>query len=219
MKKQKPIIENGIIAGNLYNKYETCNPIAKYLMKSFYNSLNVLIYKTHAIKIHEVGCGEGNISILLAKQEMNVRASDFSHQVIAEAKENARNNNVDITFQTMSIYDLDPKRDSADLVICCEVLEHLEKPQEAIDILSQLASPYLIVSVPREPLWRGLNLLRGKYISSLGNTPGHIQHWSTSQFINLLSSKLNVIALLTPVPWSMALCRSRRCGIGSNGCL
>ena len=36
----------------------------------------------------------------------------------------------------------------------------------------------LLVSVPREPLWRGLNMARGAYMRDLGNTPGHVNHWS-----------------------------------------
>ena len=37
---------------------------------------------------------------------------------------------------------------------------------------------HLLVSVPREPLWRALNVARGAYLRELGNTPGHVNHWS-----------------------------------------
>ncbi len=45
---------------------------------------------------------------------------------------------------------------------------------------------HLLVSVPREPLWRGLNMARGAYIKDLGNTPGHLNHWSRKAFVELL---------------------------------
>ena len=45
---------------------------------------------------------------------------------------------------------------------------------------------YLLVCVPREPLWRGLNMARGAYLKDLGNTPGHLNHWSKRSFVALL---------------------------------
>ena len=68
--------------------------------------------------------------------------------------------------------------------------------------------PWAIVSVPREPLWRALNLGRLKYLRDLGNTPGHLQHWSRRSFLSFLERRLEVVAVRSPVPWTMALCRS-----------
>ena len=209
MKENTTIIENSTIAGNLYDKYGSKNPIVKYLMKRFLYSFEELVVSTRATKIHEVGCGEGNLSIKLAKENKTVCASDLSKQIISIARENAVNLHVNINFKVAGIYDLTPENDSAELIVCCEVLEHLEDPQRALTILSRLAKPYLIVSVPREPLWRILNLARGKYISVFGNTPGHIQHWSKTSFMKLLSSYYDIIRVLTPTPWIMVLCRPK----------
>ncbi len=44
-------------------------------------------------------------------------------------------------------------------------------------------SRHLLVSVPREPLWRALNMARGAYWRELGNTPGHLNHWSRRSFV------------------------------------
>jgi hypothetical protein len=65
----------------------------------------------------------------------------------------------------------------------------------------------VVVSVPREPIWCGLNMVRGKYFSKLGNTPGHIQHWSSSDFVNLVSKYFDVVEVKKPLPWTMLLCR------------
>jgi hypothetical protein len=54
-----------------------------------------------------------------------------------------------------------------------------------------------------------LNLARGHYWRDLGNTPGHLQHWSTLAFLDLLQDHLEVLELRTPLPWTMALCRTR----------
>jgi hypothetical protein len=59
--------------------------------------------------------------------------------------------------------------------------------------------------VPREPIWRLLNMMRGKYIGSLGNTPGHLQHWSTSEFRKFVAPVFNVVEVRTPLPWTILL--------------
>lgn len=210
MQTLSDITDSGIIVRNTYDKYEAKNPIARYLMKRFVRALNILVSRSGAFYIHEVGCGEGNLSINLAKQGKVVCASDFSKQIIKKAQENAKRNMVQIEFKVRSIYDLLPSEDKAELVICCEVLEHLEEPFSALSILARLADPYLIVSVPNEPLWRILNLARGGYVKSLGNTPGHIQHWSKRNFLKMLSLDFDIVKTLTPLPWIMVLCRTKR---------
>jgi hypothetical protein len=65
------------------------------------------------------------------------------------------------------------------------------------------------VSVPREPLWRALNLARLKYVGALGNTPGHLNHWSRRRFVEFLERRLQVVEVRSPMPWTMALCRAR----------
>ncbi|MGH6886402.1 MAG: class I SAM-dependent methyltransferase, partial [Geminicoccales bacterium] len=115
-----------------------------------------------------------------------------------------------IAFQVADLYRLDPDRDAAELIVCCEVLEHLPDAARALDVLAQLARPHLIASVPKEPLWRILNVARGKYWSDLGNTPGHLQHWSGRAFTKLLRERFEVVEVRNPLPWTMALCRSRR---------
>ena len=97
------------------------------------------------------------------------------------------------------------------------MLEHLEDPEAALATLAGLARPWLIASVPREPLWRGLNMARRKYLSRRGNTPGHLNHWSKSGFERFLESRFEVEMLRSPTPWTMALCRVRDPGGRESG--
>ena len=64
------------------------------------------------------------------------------------------------------------------------------------------------MSVPREPLWRGLNLARGAYLKALGNTPGHVNHWSKRSFAALLGRHGKVVETRSPFPWTMLLVRT-----------
>ena len=99
-----------------------------------------------------------------------------------------------------------------DLVICCEVLEHLNNPIKAVKEINRVLKPgaRAVVSVPREPVWRILNMFRFKYLSDFGNTPGHLNHWSKDRFVNFLKSNgLIVEKVLLPFPWIMCLISSK----------
>jgi 2-polyprenyl-3-methyl-5-hydroxy-6-metoxy-1,4-benzoquinol methylase len=203
--------ENGIVVGNAYDKYGSRNPVVKWFMGGFESALAGLVAKACPTAIHEIGCGEGYWVLRWTEQGMAARGCDFSTHVINLARENAAGRGLSPSlFEVRSIYELESGRDSADLVVCCEVLEHLEYPEAGLKALQRVVSRHLIVSVPREPLWGLLNLARGKYIVDWGNTPGHIQHWSKGAFVHLMSKYFEVVEVNTPLPWTMLLCRQHR---------
>ncbi len=195
------------VGGNVYDKYATRNPVERRLVDGFCDVLAQLADRTGARDAHEVGCGEGELSIMLARRGLAVRGSDVSSEVVSEARSRAAAAGVEIPFRAAGIDELDPAGDGAELIVCCEVLEHLPDPEAGLGRLGALANPWLIVSVPREPLWRALNLTRLKYLGELGNTPGHLNHWSKRGFLELLERRLEVVEVRSPLPWTMALCR------------
>ena len=196
------------VGGNVYDKYGTSNPVARRLMAGFTSQLDELVERTGATEAHEVGCGEGEVSIRLARHGLRVRGTDAFPQVLEEARRRASAAGEEIEFEARPVEELDSERDAAELVVCCEVLEHLDDPERGLDVLSSLAKPWLIASVPREPLWRALNLARLSYVRKLGNTPGHLSHWSKGGFERFLGRRFEVVELRSPAPWSMALCRA-----------
>jgi 2-polyprenyl-3-methyl-5-hydroxy-6-metoxy-1,4-benzoquinol methylase len=198
-----------VAGGNVYDKYGTSNPIERRLVGGFISRLLALAERTGASDVHEVGCGEGELARRLAARGLRVRGTDASPEVIAEARRRAEVAALDVEFRAAAVEELDPARDAAELVLCCEVLEHLPDPNAGIAMVARLANPWAIVSVPREPLWRALNVARLKYLGDLGNTPGHLNHWSRRGFIEFLGARLEVIEVSSPLPWTMALCRSR----------
>jgi SAM-dependent methyltransferase len=194
--------------GNVYDKYGTANPIARRLMAGFLGSLDGLVERSGAREAHEVGCGEGELSIRLAQAGLRVRGSDAFPQVLEEARRRSRTAGVEIEFEAVPVEALEPSRHAAELVVCCEVVEHLDDPDRALEVLASLARPWLIASVPREPLWRALNLARLSYVGSLGNTPGHLNHFSKREFVRFLTRRFEVVEVVSPLPWTMALCRA-----------
>jgi len=209
IKISQGIKEKSVVIGNFFNKYESKNPIVKWIMNGFTSNLNELVSSVSPKTINEIGCGEGYWTIHWSQKGYLARGSDFSKSAISLAKINAKNHGVDTSiFKVSSIYNLS-KKDEADLIICCEVMEHLENPEKALLCLQKITSKFIILSVPNEPLWRFLNILRGKYLLSLGNTPGHVQHWSRKEFVKLISENFKVLRIKSPLPWTMLLCKKR----------
>jgi 2-polyprenyl-3-methyl-5-hydroxy-6-metoxy-1,4-benzoquinol methylase len=200
-------VEAAETGGNVYDKYGTSNPVARRLMAGFMAELDELVERTGASEAHEVGCGEGELAIRLGRQGLRMRGTDAFPQVLEEARRRSAAAGVDIDFDAAPVEELDPARDGAELILCCEVFEHLDDPERALDVLAGLAKPWLIASVPREPLWRALNLARLSYVGELGNTPGHLNHWSRRDFVRFLTRRFEVIEVRSPTPWTMVLCR------------
>lgn len=110
-----------------------------------------------------------------------------------------------IVAREASIYALPWPADAFDLVICCEVLEHLQRPAEGLAELARVARRHVLLSTPWEPVWRVLNVARGRYLGELGNTPGHVQHFGRRGLARLARTQLRLVAQRTPLPWTVLL--------------
>jgi 2-polyprenyl-3-methyl-5-hydroxy-6-metoxy-1,4-benzoquinol methylase len=204
------VLDRGVIAGNYENKYASSNPIARRLMQGFLGAVTGLARQSGCVDALEVGCGEGLLAIHLAERAgLKIRGTDFSEAIIERARANAVDAGVNIEFGTLDLNALDATGDGADLLVCCEVLEHLEDPDSVLERLCRLRCKRLLLSVPREPLWRALNMARGKYLSRFGNTPGHINHWSAHRFVKFVGRHADVLEVKRPVPWTVVLAQPR----------
>ena len=195
-----------VLAGNHFDKNHSRNPLLQNRVRRFLAELDAFIQETGAPDVHEVGCGEGELSIRLAKEGLAVRGTDLCSRIIEKARSTAIAEKCSAQFEAIDVRNLGPEH-RASLILCCEVLEHVGNPREVLSKLRELANPWLILSVPREPLWRVLNVFRGKYWMSLGNTPGHIQHWSSKEIRELLEESFEVLDVRKPLPWTILLCR------------
>lgn len=199
-------VENGVVVGS-NGKYQNRNPIACRLLQGFDRAVSSCIAAAKPSTVLEIGCGEGHVTeLILSSGVSNVLATDISISLIDE--NTARIKDPRATFVTADLMSLSVK-DRYDLVVCCEVLEHLEDPDRAVDILHDLEARDYVLSVPREPIWRIMNMCRGAYLSDFGNSPGHIKHFSQQGFLKLIERKFVVSELHTPLPWTVVLCRRR----------
>ena len=128
-------------AGNNCDKYRTANPIARRLMRGFLDSFDALAAQVPVASSLEIGCGEGELSIRLAQRGFRALGCDISAEIVEEARRRAAAANVAATFWTQPIETID-ETNAAPLVVCCEVLEHLDDPANGVDTLANLARPY-----------------------------------------------------------------------------
>jgi 2-polyprenyl-3-methyl-5-hydroxy-6-metoxy-1,4-benzoquinol methylase len=197
----------GTVTGNTYDKYGSTNPVVRRLMGAFERTLDELFEQADPASLLDVGCGEAVLTHKWATRlgDRRVVGIDLDDPLLHA--EWARRQAPNLSYQVMKAENLPFADGEFDVATAIEVLEHVPDPVHTVAEMARVASGHLLVSVPREPLWRGLNMARGAYISDLGNTPGHLNHWSKRSFVKLLSRHGDVVQARSPFPWTMLLVR------------
>jgi SAM-dependent methyltransferase len=199
-------IEDGLVIGTSSDKYDSANPLARWLVGRFDAAVSDLAARADPETVLEVGCGEGHIvELLLAATKARIHATDISPTCVAEARANVTSDRV--TFAAENLMTMAPPENPPQMVVCCEVLEHLDDPERGLDALAAMKAEHYLLSVPHEPLWRILNFSRGAYMKDWGNSPGHLQHWSKRGFLRFIGRHFTPVAVRSPTPWTMVLCR------------
>ncbi|MDX6640382.1 MAG: hypothetical protein QOF12_1393 [Solirubrobacteraceae bacterium] len=196
----------GTVTGNTYDKYGSTNPVVRRLMKRFEATLEELFSAAAPESLLDVGCGEGVLTHRWAQRlEGRVVGIDLDDPLLHEqwAARQAPN----LEYRVMKAERMPFADGDFDVASAIEVLEHVPDPEHTLAEMARVARRWLLVSVPREPLWRGLNMARGAYLRDLGNTPGHLNHWSRRSFVALLSRYGEVAQARSPFPWTMLLVR------------
>jgi 2-polyprenyl-3-methyl-5-hydroxy-6-metoxy-1,4-benzoquinol methylase len=191
--------------GNTFDKYGSTNPVVRRLMAGFEGSLAELFARAAPGSVLDVGCGEGILTHRWAEQLVDRRVVGIDLQDPKLEAEWATRRRDNLTFRATTGGEIPFDDGEFDLVAAIEVLEHVPDPERTVAQMARVSSGHLLVSVPREPLWRGLNVARGAYIRQLGNTPGHVNHFSKRAFIRLLGRYGTVLEIRSPFPWTMLL--------------
>ena len=197
----------GTVTGNTYDKYGSTNPVVKRLMAGFEAALDELFARADPQSLLDVGCGEGVLTHRWAQRlgDRPVVGIDLEDPAIQAEWEKRQAPN--LSYRVMKAENLPFGDGEFDVAAAIEVLEHVPDPEHTLAEMGRVASGHLLVSVPREPVWRVTNLARGAYWKDLGNTPGHVNHWSKAAFTRLLSRRGEVVEARSPFPWTMLLVR------------
>jgi len=191
-------------------KYTNARPLARRMLDKFFGAIGACVGEVGGVGTAlEAACGEGFSTQRLRAMlpaGATLHASDVERRLV----EAARRQNPAVPIAQESIYRLARPDKAYDVVFALEVLEHLDDPAAALRELCRVSRRWLILSVPREPLWRLINLAQLKYVGALGNTPGHIQHWGTRGFRRLVGRFAEVRAVHTPFRWTVVLAEVRR---------
>ena len=199
----------GTVTGNTYDKYGSTNPVVRRLMANFEVTLAELFRRADPESLLDVGCGEGVLVHQWATKlgDRRVVGIDLDDPAIQAEWEQRQAPNLE--YRVMKAENLPFADGEFDVATAIEVLEHVPDPEHTVAEMARIARSWLLVSVPREPLWRMLNMARGAYLKDLGNTPGHLNHWSKRGFAKLLSQHGEVVEARSPFPWTMLLVRLR----------
>lgn len=186
--------------GNTYDKYTSANPIERRLMHGFFTALDASLPASLPSRILEVGMGEGEVAARIRDRWPEVA---FTGIDLPDSELAAHWAGHGVPGSFADIAALPFPENTFDLVLAIEVLEHVPDPDAALREIRRVANGALVLSVPREPIWRAANMARGKYLRDLGNTPGHINHWSARSFAALVGRHATITGVHRPFPWTM----------------
>jgi len=191
--------------GNVYDKYGSANPVVRRLMANFRRALDELWEIAAPSSVVDVGCGEGVLTSEWAERLGTGRivGVDLDDPKLRSDWHSRQRPNLE--YRVEDATSLSFREDEFDMATAIETLEHVPEPEATLAEMARVARRHILVSVPREPMWRMLNLARGAYVRDLGNTPGHVNHWSKVSFHSLLTRYGTVREVRMPFPWTMVL--------------
>ena len=170
------------------------------MMSGFFEALDRMLEGLAPTTVVEVGAGEGRVTERLVHRfpEADVIGLDLPDGELAGEWAGL---GLPMFFGDVTRLPFADR--SIDLVVGLEVLEHVPAPERALAEISRVCSGAAVLSVPREPVWRAGNMARGRYLRALGNTPGHVNHWSARSFTEFVGGELDIVRTARPLPWTM----------------
>jgi ubiquinone/menaquinone biosynthesis C-methylase UbiE len=203
--RQAPAPETvGVVIGNHTQKYTAKNPAIRLLTERWVANLDRVFGQVDRDRgpapqtALEVGCGEGVIADKLHRRWGEVVALDLPDAGLRADWRRYQGPR----FLHANALELPFEDGRFDVVVAAEVLEHLPDPGKGLQEMARVGRGHLVLSVPREPIFRSCNLVTGRYVRDLGNTPGHLNHWSKRGFVRFVSQVAEVREVSNPFPWT-----------------
>jgi SAM-dependent methyltransferase len=173
--------------------------VVRHLVARFLQRIGRLVQAQGPGRVLEVGCGEAVVIQYLSERVPGARFDGAELDEAALTRGRARCPGASLV--QADAYQLPFRSRSYDLVLCLEVLEHLEDPGRALRELRRVSRSGCLVSVPHEPFFRLGNFFRGKNVFRLGNPSDHVQHWGPAAFASFCARELAVRSVTGSFPW------------------
>ncbi len=186
-------------------KHVTTNPILRFALQRFFRSIHKVFPEVETVL--DAGCGEGYGAkeIIAEHEHLKIYGFDLSLPALKKSLEIES----DVLVGQADITRLPVAAKCVDMVVSLEVLEHIPDPSQAIEEYKRVTRRYMLLSVPNEPLFRMLRMLRGDNIRQWGNHPEHVNHWNVYSFQRFIERhQLKVLRTACPPPfiWTIVLC-------------
>lgn len=182
-----------------FKKHTSKNPLKTYFLSLYFKVMLSELKKLRIDSVLDVGCGEGFILNKLKSESIGKYWQGIDYA--KEAIEIGRKIHPDLNLKQGSVYESGFNDNSFDLVICTEVLEHLEDTKKALKEVLRISKKYVLLSVPNEPLFLLSNF------TQWGKDIGHINHWTFWGFENFVKKNAGVnfkiLSRKQPFPWTM----------------
>src|SRR4051812_9730634 len=145
-------------------------------MNGFESTLEQLWTQAAPESILDVGCGEGVLTEQWADKlgQGRIVGIDLDDPKLKAEWEKRQRANLE--YRVEDATNLSFADGEFDMATAIEVLEHVPDPERTVAEMARVAKRWVLVSVPREPLWRARHQAGGGRVQEPGQTPGAPEH-------------------------------------------
>ncbi|MBX3174968.1 MAG: methyltransferase domain-containing protein [Gemmatimonadaceae bacterium] len=167
---------------NNLRKWEYGNGLYQRALHRYLDRMGSLLDQCGAQNVLDAGCGEGYVQRGMTARGYRGRWTgvDLSPGAVRFARDRAPHHE----WRVEDLAKLRFESSTFDAVLCSQVLEHIPTPDRVRDELARVTSRHLLVSVPFEPVFRGLCAL--SIALGIGQDPGHVNFWTGLAFRRFL---------------------------------
>lgn len=167
---------------NNLRKWEYGNGLYQRVLHRYLDRMAAQVKAVAPTAVLDAGCGEGYVYRGLRARGVHARwhGVDLSDGAVAFAAARSP----EARWSTVDLRRIPVPDRYADLVLCSQVLEHIRSPEGVRDELARVTGRWLLISVPLEPVFRGICALT--VAAGVGQDPGHVNFWTPRQFRSFL---------------------------------
>jgi SAM-dependent methyltransferase len=182
-------------------KFQQKGALMQAVFTHFFGRLAEIVEPLAPGSVLDAGCGEGEtierLRPLLPDDTVGI---DHNPACI----DYSRRRHPGVEFAVHDITRLPYEDDRFDLVLCNEVLEHLDRPEAALAELTRVGRHHLVVSVPHEPWFDLSNRVARLFVPSAMDPAEHVQHWTPVSLRRLLEPWGNRVDIRLGGSWLLA---------------